>query len=100
MQQTQERQDSQHWSICPERFFRLNLVEAENRQHRPRRRGPATFDNKGAQESTSKPIDPDALAARGRVDATRKSEVQDVQAGSDQDIREKAKELERRKDEQ
>jgi hypothetical protein len=34
------------------------------------------------------------------VDATRKSEVQDVQAGSDQDIREKAKELERRKDEQ
>jgi hypothetical protein len=67
---------------------------------RPRRRGPATFDNKGAQEPTSKPIDPDALAARGRVDATRKSEVQDVQAGSDQDIREKAKELERRKDEQ
>lgn len=67
---------------------------------RPRRRGPATSDNKGAHESTSTPIDLDALAARGRVDATRKSEVQDVQAGSDQDIREKAKELERRKDEQ
>jgi hypothetical protein len=65
---------------------------------RARRRGPATAETKGAQQSTTGPVDPDVLAARGRVDATRKSEVQDVQAGSEQDIREKAKELERRKD--
>lgn len=39
-------------------------------------------------------VDQAELARRGRVDATRKSEVQDVQAAGEEEIRRKAEELE------
>lgn len=64
---------------------------------KPRRRGAVTDENKGARGlSGGKTVDPEELAKRGRVDATVKSEVQDVQEGSEREIREKAEELERR----
>jgi len=60
---------------------------------RPRRRGGGA-----AQASTggSKTLSTEELAQKSRVDATTPSEIQDVQNGTEAEIKAKAKELERR----
>ncbi|KAJ9103902.1 hypothetical protein QFC21_002365 [Naganishia friedmannii] len=62
---------------------------------RPRRRtgGTTTASEEGAKHKGLSPAAEQKLFREGRVDATTKSEIQDVQAGTEEDVQRKLKEL-------
>lgn len=62
---------------------------------RPRRRtgGVTTASEEGASPKGLPPAAEERLFREGRVNATTKSEIQDVQAGTEEDVQRKVKEL-------